>query len=125
MHRVKTLKKAAHALGLHRIETRPHHGRVRVEHDGVTLAETDRAIRLDETGAPPRYYIPRDDVRLELLTRSPTTSHCPFKGDATYWSAPGAADAFWSYEAPSEPDAQPIAGMLAPSPRNVDVRVGS
>jgi uncharacterized protein (DUF427 family) len=122
---VRSLKKAAHALGLHRIRTRPHRGRVRVEHDGVTLADTARAVRLDETGAPPRYYVPREDVRLELLRPSAKTSHCPFKGDATYWSAPGAEDAFWSYDAPSEPDAQPIAGMLAPAPRRVDVHVES
>jgi uncharacterized protein (DUF427 family) len=120
----RIVKRAAHRLGLHRIGTRPCDARVRVLHDGVTLAETGRAIRLDETGSPPRYYIPREDVRLELLTRSPTTSHCPFKGDATYWSAPGAQDAFWSYEAPADPEAQPIAGMLAPSPRRVEVRAG-
>jgi uncharacterized protein (DUF427 family) len=120
----RVVKRAAHRLGLHRIRTRPCGARVRVLHDGVALAETDRAIRLDETGSPPRYYLPRDDVRLELLTRSSTTSHCPFKGDATYWSAPGAQDAFWSYEAPTDPEAQPIAGMLAPSPRRVEVRVG-
>jgi uncharacterized protein (DUF427 family) len=115
------LKRAAHRLGLHRITTRPYAGRVRVVRDGVTLADSTRAVRLDETGAPARYYLPRDDVRLDLLTRSRKTSHCPFKGDATYWSAPGAPDAFWIYESPSEPDAQAIAGMLAPSPRRVDV----
>jgi uncharacterized protein (DUF427 family) len=97
---------------------------VRVVHGGVALAQSDRAVRLDETGAPARFYIPREDVRMDLLTRSDTTSQCPFKGDATYWSAPGAKDAFWGYDAPSEPDAQPIAGMLAPSPRRVEVRVG-
>ena len=97
---------------------------MRVVLDGVTLAQSDRAVRLDETGAAARFYIPREDVRTELLTRSGTTSHCPFKGDATYWSAPGAKDAFWSYDAPSEPAAQPIARMLAPSPRRVEVRVG-
>ena len=52
-----------------------------------------------------------------------TTSHCPFKGDATYFSAPGAKDAFWVYENPSEEAAQPIAGLLAPWPGRVDVIV--
>ena len=120
---LQLVKRAAHALSLHRIRTQPYDGRVRVERGGVVLAETDRAVRLDETGAPARFYLPREDVRLDLLVRSPTTSHCPFKGDATYWSAPGADDAFWVYEAPSEPDALPIARMFAPSPRRVDVRV--
>jgi uncharacterized protein (DUF427 family) len=118
-----TLKKAAHAVGAHRIETHPFTGHVRVERDGELLAESDRAIALEETGLPTRYYLPRDDVRMELLSPSSTTSHCPFKGDATYFSAPGAHDAFWVYEAPSEDDALPVAGMLAPWPGRVDVIV--
>jgi uncharacterized protein (DUF427 family) len=117
------LRKAAHAVGAHRITTRPSGRRVRVEADGQVLAESDRAVELDETGLPTRYYVPREDVRTELLTPSATTSHCPFKGDATYLSAPGAEDAFWVYEAPSEADAKPIAGMLAPWPGRVDVFV--
>ena len=116
-------KKAAHAVGAHRITTRPSARHVRVEADGQVLAESDRAMELDETGLPTRYYLPREDVRTELLEPSATTSHCPFKGDATYLSAPGAADAFWVYEDPSEADARPIAGMLAPWPGRVEVFV--
>jgi uncharacterized protein (DUF427 family) len=117
----ETLRKAAHAVGAHRITTRPSSRHIRVEADGEVLAESDRAIELDETGLPTRYYLPREDVRTDVLTPSPTTSHCPFKGDATYLSAPGAKDAFWVYETPSEDDAMPIAGMLAPWPGRVDV----
>ena len=87
------------------------------------LAESDRAVELHETGLPTRYYLPRDDVRMDLLTPSDTTSHCPFKGDATYFSAPGAPDAFWVYEHPSQPAAKPITGLLAPWPGRVDVTV--
>jgi uncharacterized protein (DUF427 family) len=118
-----TIKQAAHAVGAHRISTRPSTKHVRVELDGQVLAESDRAVELDETGLPTRYYLPRDDVRTELLTPTDTTSHCPFKGDATYFSVPGADDAFWVYEAPSEEDALPIAGMLAPWPGRVEVLV--
>ena len=118
-----TLKKAAHAVGAHRIATRPFDGKVQVEKDGEVLAASDRAVALEETGLPTRYYLPREDVRLDLLEPSETTSHCPFKGDATYFSAPGAKDAFWVYEEPSEEDALPIAGMLAPWPGRVDVKV--
>ncbi len=118
-----TLKKAAHAVGAHRIETRPFPGHVRVERDGRVLAGSDRAVALEETGLPTRYYLPREDVRTDLLEPSGTTSHCPFKGDATYLSAPGAKDAFWVYESPSEEDALPIARMLAPWPGRVDVIV--
>ena len=117
------LKKAAHAVGAHRITTRPSTRHVRVELNGQTLAESDRAVELDETGLPTRYYLPREDVRTELLTPSATTSHCPFKGDATYFSAAGADDAFWVYESPSEEDARPIAGLLAPWPGRVEVIV--
>jgi uncharacterized protein (DUF427 family) len=119
----ETLKKAAHAVGAHRITTRRTTRHVRVEAGGRLLAESDRAMELDETGLPTRYYLPPEDVRTEVLTPSATTSHCPFKGDATYLSAPGVDDAFWIYEAPSETDAKPIAGLLAPWPGRVDVLV--
>ena len=117
------IKKAAHAVGAHRITTHPFAGTVRVEKDGELLASSTRAIALEETGLPTRYYLPREDVRTDLLTASETTSHCPFKGDATYFSAPGAEDAFWVYEDPSEEDALPIARLLAPWPGRVDVSV--
>ena len=117
------VKKAAHAVGAHRISTNASERHVRVEHDGEVLAESDRAVELHETGLPTRYYLPREDVRMELLTPTDTTSHCPFKGDATYFSTPGATDAFWVYENPSEEDAKPIAGLLAPWPGRVEVIV--
>jgi uncharacterized protein (DUF427 family) len=118
------IKKAAHAVGAHRITMHPFTGTVRVEKDGELLAESSRAVALEESGLPTRYYLPREDVRMDLLTPSETTSHCPFKGDATYFSAPGADDAFWVYEDPSEADAKPVARMLAPWPGRVDVSVG-
>jgi uncharacterized protein (DUF427 family) len=118
------LARAVHASGLHRISTRPCPGRVRVTADGVLLAESDRALELHETGSPTRIYLPREDVDLDRLSISATTSHCPFKGDAVYFSAPGRADAFWSYAAPPSAEAAPIAGMLAPRAGRVDVSVG-
>ena len=117
-----TLKKAAHAVGAHRITTRPSERHVRVEAGGQVLAESDRAVELEETGLPTRYYLPREDVRTEVLMPSPTTSHCPFKGDATYFSAPGAEDAFWTYEHPID-EVREIAGLLAPWPGRVKVVV--
>src|SRR4051812_43744893 len=117
------LKKAAHAVGAHRIATHSFEGTVRVERDGRVLAASTRAMALEETGLPTRYYLPREDVEMDLLTPSGTTSHCPFKGDATYFSAPGVKDAFWVYTSPSETDALPIAGMLAPWPGRVEVSV--
>jgi uncharacterized protein (DUF427 family) len=110
-------------MAAHRITTHPAEHSIRVELDGRVLAESDRAVALEETGLPTRYYLPRDDVRTDLLEPSDTTSHCPFKGDATYYSVDGTEDAFWVYEAPSEENALPIGGMLAPWPGRVDVLV--
>jgi uncharacterized protein (DUF427 family) len=106
----------------HTISTHPVDAHVRVEHDGRLLAESTRAVALEETGIPTRYYLPREDVRADLQP-SDTTSHCPFKGDATYWSVEGVEDAFWIYVDPSEEDAKPIKGLLAPWPGRVDVLV--
>ncbi|MFF3496159.1 DUF427 domain-containing protein [Streptomyces sp. NPDC002795] len=74
--------------------------RVRVVHEGQVLAESSRPLVLKETGCPVRYYLPPQDVRTELLTPSNTTTHCPFKGDASYWSVPGAQDLVWAYPEP-------------------------
>jgi uncharacterized protein (DUF427 family) len=111
------------AFTAHRISTHPSEHRIRVELNGEVLADSTRAIALEETELPTRYYLPREDVRMELLTPTDTTSHCPYKGDASYYSAPGSIDAFWVYENPSEEDAKPIAGLLAPWPGRVEVIV--
>jgi uncharacterized protein (DUF427 family) len=107
----------------HSISTTPSEHHVRVESNGQVLAESSRAVELHETGLPTRYYLPREDVRMDLLTATDTTSHCLFKGDASYFSAPEVEDAFWVYENPSEEDAKPIAGLLAPWPGRVEVIV--
>ena len=106
----------------HKIDTHPASAQVRVERDGEVIAESTRAIALEETGIKTRYYLPREDVKVDLLP-SDKTSHCPFKGDATYASIDGVQDAFWVYEDPSEEDAKPIKGLLAPWPGRVDVFV--
>ena len=107
----------------HRISTAPSSKHVVVQAGGNVLAESHNAVELSETGLPVRYYLPREDVKMDLLTATQTTSHCPFKGDASYFSAPGAADAFWVYESPSKEDALPVAGLLAPWPGRVEVLV--
>ena len=95
---------APSTTGEHRISLRPDDGRAQVRIGGVVLAESDRATLLMEQGCPPRWYLPREDARLDLLRRSTTTTSCPFKGEATYWSyePAGAAgvDVAWSYEDP-------------------------
>lgn len=111
------------ALGrAHRITTRKGSEHVVVRAAGDVVAESRRPLVLSERGLPDRYYLPREDVRMDVLEPSDTTSHCPFKGDASYFSAPGAADAFWVYEAPND-DRADIAGLLAPWPGRVEVVV--
>ena len=78
--------------------------RVQVMLGGETVAETDRPSLLFETHLPVRYYIPRMDVRMELLTPTETHTRCPYKGVASYWSAAINSqtykDIVWSYEVP-------------------------
>ncbi|WP_424216757.1 DUF427 domain-containing protein (plasmid) [Streptomyces sp. BI20] len=97
------------ASGGHRITIEPGTEHVRVVRDGVLLAESRRPLILRETGCPVRHYLPAEDVRTDLLTPSDTATHCPFKGDASYWSRPGAPDLVWSYADP-KPEVAPIAG---------------
>ncbi|MFE1286137.1 DUF427 domain-containing protein [Streptomyces sp. NPDC058751] len=84
---------------------------VRVVHGGQVLAESDRPLVLRETGCPVRYYLPPEDVRTDLLTPSDTHTYCPFKGTASYWSRPGAADLVWAYPDPKDEVAE-IKGHL-------------
>ncbi len=92
----------------HAVRETPVGQQVTVELDGQILAESRNAIRVDEDGSPARYYFPRGDVRMDRLERTETTSQCPFKGTAHYFSlssdggGAGARleDAVWSYEEP-------------------------
>ena len=88
---------------------------VRVEIDGVVVAETAHARVLYEGGLPPRYYIPREDVRMDLLGRTEHATTCPFKGAASYWTLELDDDRHenivWSYEAPIESMLE-LAGLL-------------
>lgn len=78
--------------------------RIRGFLDGQTIVDSTDAKLLHETGHLPVYYFPLEDIRAELLERSDHTTHCPFKGDASYWSAVvgerRAENAMWAYEDP-------------------------
>jgi uncharacterized protein (DUF427 family) len=107
----------------HRVDVVPSSREVRVVFAGDTIARTRRALFLFETGLPARYYIPRDDVRMGLLTPSATTSICPYKGRASYWSLRGGddsvADAAWAYLDPL-PECPRIKGHLAFYPEKIE-----
>jgi uncharacterized protein (DUF427 family) len=96
---------------------------VRVVFNGVTLAETTRAIRIKETAQPPAFYIPRADVRMEHLRQTQSRTVCEWKGLATYYTVQVGErvfrDAAWSYLNPT-PGYEAIAGHLAFYPGRVD-----
>lgn len=107
----------------HTITIRTFPGRVRVVSAGHLLANTVHALELSETGYWPVYYVPRSDVRMDLITPSATRTTCPHKGIASYWSIPAGgerlADVAWSYEDPL-PEVREIAGLLAFAPDKID-----
>ena len=90
--------------------------RVRVVLGGVIVAETTNALTLREASYPPVQYVPREDIVADLFGKSERRSHCPYKGDASYFSLclPTGLepDAVWSYENPF-PAVAAIAGHLA------------
>ena len=84
------------------IERNP--GRVVVRAGGVVIADSKEAMTLRESHYPVVEYIPRKDVDMSALTRSTTSTYCPYKGDASYFSISAggfrSVDAIWTYEAP-------------------------
>ena len=95
---------------------------VRVLLDGEVLADTRRSLMLLETGLPPRYYIPPDDVRTELLVPSPNRSRCAYKGSAAYWHVRGEPDLVWAYPVPAR-EVEPIRDHLCFFNERVDLEL--
>ncbi|MGW5683857.1 DUF427 domain-containing protein [Nonomuraea sp. NPDC003754] len=105
-----------------RVDILPSSRRVRVEVDGVTVADSTRPVILFETGLPPRYYLPKTDVRFDLLEPTDTATQCPYKGTAEYWTVNGRRDLAWSYRTPL-PESQRIGGLIAFYNEKVDIYV--
>jgi uncharacterized protein (DUF427 family) len=97
--------------------------RVIVRLGGAVIADTTRALVMRAPGTPDQPYIPREDVDMTRLVRTDLVTHCPYKGDAAYWSIRSGPrtveNAVWSYEAPYE-EMAPIKGYLAFYPDRVD-----
>jgi uncharacterized protein (DUF427 family) len=110
----------------HTVTVTPSDAHVEVRLGGELLAATDNALRLDETGLPARYYIPKTDVRMDRLQTTSFHTTCPFKGEASYWSAEVGGErhygVVWAYEEPI-PAAAAIAGHLSFYPDRTEVTV--
>jgi uncharacterized protein (DUF427 family) len=99
----------------HRVDVVQSARAVRVEIGGQTVAESHQPWLLFETGLPTRYYLPVEDVRMDLLEPTDTSSVCPYKGTASYWRLagnPSARDVVWSYLDPI-PECPKIRGLIA------------
>ena len=107
----------------HRIDVLRSDRRVRISLEGEPLAESDRAMALFESNLPTRWYLPADDV-IASLEPSDTTTLCPYKGIASYYSVPvgGGKDLIWVYEDPL-PDAVKIKGLLCFFSERVDIEL--
>jgi uncharacterized protein (DUF427 family) len=110
----------------HRVDVLETPRQVTVSVNGEVVAETIRARVLFETGLPPRWYIPADDVRMDLLEETDSVTACPYKGEANYWTLRlGDAeepDVVWTYREPLA-EVGPIAGYLAFFDERVDVEI--
>jgi uncharacterized protein (DUF427 family) len=88
----------------HTITVEPFEGVVVVTFSDVIVASTENALVLREADYPAVLYIPFKDIYFDFLHKSETRTHCPFKGDASYWGASGSGnaddDVMWAYQAP-------------------------
>jgi uncharacterized protein (DUF427 family) len=107
----------------HPITVTPTKGRVQVKYGGQVIADSTRAVTLQEASYPPVQYIPREDAKMAFFEATTRTTHCPYKGDASYFSLKAgdkrADNAVWSYVEPY-PSVAGIAGHLAFYPDRVD-----
>lgn len=109
-----------------RVDALPSSRHVRVELAGIMVAESTKPTLLFETGHPVRYYLPKTDVRMDLLAPTSTSTDCPYKGRAEYWSLPlgetVVEDVAWSYRTPL-PESQKIAGLICFYADKIDLYV--
>ncbi len=115
----------------HRVDAVPSSRHVEVVIDGVKVADTKRPVLVFETGLPVRYYIPQEDVRMDLLAPTRASSLCPYKGEASYWSVAAGDETkgealrrniVWGYLDPL-PEIPRIKGLLSFFNEKVDIYV--
>ena len=108
----------------HTITVSPFDGVITVEFEGTPLARSKNAVELHEAHYPPVFYIPLGDVDAALLRRSEHVTHCPFKGEASYWDIVigdhEIDNAIWGYETPYD-EMLELAGLVAFYPNKVTI----
>lgn len=108
----------------HPIQIEPNPNRIRVQLGDKTIVDTTRALTLREVAHADVFYVPRADADMSLLTRTAHKTHCPYKGDAAYYTVTvdgrTAENAVWTYEQPI-PEVAVIAGYLAFYPNKVKI----
>jgi uncharacterized protein (DUF427 family) len=104
----------------HPITIEPVNGRVVVRAGDTVIADTAHALELREASYKPVLYIPRGDAKMEHYARTAHSTHCPYKGDASYFDLPGVPNAVWSYETPY-PAMAAIKDHLAFYPQHVTI----
>lgn len=118
MHDVDALAEspAARAHEGYRLSLEPEPRRIHARFQGETVADSTNVLVMHETRLAPVFYFPREDVRMDLLVESDRHTHCPFKGNASYWSIrigeKSAQDAVWSYETPYD-ESSSVKGYIA------------
>jgi uncharacterized protein (DUF427 family) len=111
----------------YRVDLVPDSRRVRVLFHGVTIADTTAALRVEETGHSPVLYVPEKDMRLDLMHRTDHHTHCPYKGEASYWTVEmsdggnvhRSENAVWGYPTPYD-EVAGLSGYYAFYPNRVD-----
>jgi uncharacterized protein (DUF427 family) len=107
----------------HRLLLHPFPRRVRARFAGEVILDSTRGALLHESNILPRLYVPQADVRADLLERTDHSTHCPFKGDASYWSVRVgdrvAENAVWTYEEPID-EASWLRGLVSVYPERMD-----
>jgi len=107
----------------HRVDLLPDRRRVRVTFAGAVIADSTDAIRCEETGHGPVFYVPEKDMRMDLLHATDHRTYCPFKGNCSYWTIEAgnkqAENAVWGYRTPYD-EAAGLAGHYAFYPNRVD-----
>jgi len=107
----------------HRVTVEPAKARVKVTFEGETIVDTESALVLHEANYPPVYYVPRKDTKMARLVRTDHHTHCPFKGDASYFSLSAGRteeNAVWTYETPYD-EVMSIKDHLAFYPDKVSI----